>query len=136
MIPSALKSEEILKICVDFEFDEKKIDEYLMCYEIEEKYKGLEAYQWQETKTKEAKTQERKKKKLEAEREKRRLERQEEQRAMREQRKKEIEERKVLRQQEKEARKAEREQRKLEKQQAREAAGGDEDTKGETPGDV
>ncbi len=44
LIPSALKEEEVRKICIDFQFDQAKIDEYLSCYEIEEKYKDLEAF--------------------------------------------------------------------------------------------
>lgn len=55
LIPSALKPEELQKICVDFEFEESKIDEYLSCLEVDEKYRNLEAFQWQQTQTKEQK---------------------------------------------------------------------------------
>lgn len=41
---AALKSDELKKICIDFEFEEEKIDEYLKCLEVEEKYKDLPAY--------------------------------------------------------------------------------------------
>ncbi len=54
------------KICVDFDFDEEKIDEYLKLFEIEEKYKDIPAYEWQTTKTKEQKAMERRKKLLDA----------------------------------------------------------------------
>jgi len=70
LIPVALKFEELQKICIEFEFDSAKIDEYLQFLEIDEKYKNVEAYQWQETKSKEQKQMERQRKKLEAEREK------------------------------------------------------------------
>ena len=56
------------KICVDFDFEEEKIDEYLKFFEIEEKYKGIPAFEWHQTKTREQKLQERKRKLLEAER--------------------------------------------------------------------
>ena len=46
LIPSALKVLELQKICVDFEFEEEKIDEYLKCLEIDEKYRGLPAFEW------------------------------------------------------------------------------------------
>lgn len=63
------------KICVDFDFEEEKIDEYFKMFEVDEKYKGIPAYEWHETKTKEEKAQERRKKLLEAERKKRQEER-------------------------------------------------------------
>lgn len=66
--------EDVEKICVDFDFDEEKIDEYLKLFDIEEKYKNIPAYEWQTTKTKEQKTQERRKKLLDAIRAKRREE--------------------------------------------------------------
>ena len=59
------------RICVDFDFEEEKIDEYLKMVEIDEKYKGIPAYEWQQTMTKEQKQQDRKKRLLEAERKKR-----------------------------------------------------------------
>jgi hypothetical protein len=59
------------QLCIDFDFEEEKIDEYLKVFEIEDKYKGIPAYEWHETKTKEEKTQERRRKLLEAERKKR-----------------------------------------------------------------
>jgi hypothetical protein len=39
-----LKAEEVRKICVEFEFEEEKIDEYLRFYDIEEKYKDVAAF--------------------------------------------------------------------------------------------
>jgi hypothetical protein len=44
LIPAALKTEELQKICVEFEFDEEKINEYLKFLEIDEKYKNVEGY--------------------------------------------------------------------------------------------
>jgi len=86
---SVLKAEEVRKICIEFDFDLDKIEEYLKCYEIEEKYKGVAAYQWQETLTREQKAQQRKMKYLEAERKRRRQERLARLRAEREERRKE-----------------------------------------------
>jgi hypothetical protein len=57
-----LKAEELRKICIDFEFEEEKIDEYLNCLEVDKKYKGIEAFEWHQTKTKEQKLHERKQK--------------------------------------------------------------------------
>lgn len=48
----------------------------MQCLEIEEKYRGVAGYEWQETKSKESKAQDRKLKKLDAERTRRREERQ------------------------------------------------------------
>lgn len=95
LIPSALKAEEVRKICTDFQFDQEKIDEYLSCYEIEEKYKDLEAFQWHQTKTRDQKNQDRKLKRLNAERERLRRQHQEETRKHREERRAQIEERKA-----------------------------------------
>lgn len=63
-----LKAEEVKKICVEFEFDEDKIDEYLRVYDIEDKYKDVAAYQWQVTVTSEQKVSIRRKKLFETER--------------------------------------------------------------------
>jgi hypothetical protein len=38
--------EEVAKICTDFDFEEEKIDDYLKCFEVDEKYKGIPAYEW------------------------------------------------------------------------------------------
>lgn len=67
--------DEVAKICIDFDFEEEKIDDYLKCFEVDEKYKGIPAYEWHETKTREQKTQERRKKFLEELRIKKREER-------------------------------------------------------------
>lgn len=67
--------EDVHKICVDFDFEEDKIDEYLRAFDIEEKYKGIPAYEWHETKTREQKASERKMKQLDELRQRRRLER-------------------------------------------------------------
>lgn len=56
------------KICIDFDFDEDKIDDYLKVYSIEEKYKGIPAFEWHQTKTREQKAHEKKKLRLEEER--------------------------------------------------------------------
>jgi len=56
----------IKQICIDFEFDEEKIDEYLHLYDTEEKYKDIPAYEWHETQTKEQKAQVRRKKLLDS----------------------------------------------------------------------
>jgi hypothetical protein len=50
-----LKAEEVRKICIEFEFDNDKITEYLKFLEIDDKYKGIKAYEWNETKTREQK---------------------------------------------------------------------------------
>ena len=47
------------KICVDFDFDDEKISEYLKYLEIDDKYKGIPAYEWQQTLTREQKANER-----------------------------------------------------------------------------
>lgn len=70
-----IQAEEVRKICVEFEFDELKIEEYLKVYEIDEKYRDIPAFQWQQTQTREEKAIGRKKKMLEAERVRRREER-------------------------------------------------------------
>ena len=59
------------QLCIDFDFEEEKIDEYLKVFEVDDKYKGIPAYEWHETKTKEEKAKDRRKKLLEAERKKR-----------------------------------------------------------------
>lgn len=41
-----LKKEEVHQICIDFDFEEEKIDEYFRHFEIEAKYKDLPAFQW------------------------------------------------------------------------------------------
>lgn len=38
--------EDVHNLCVEFDFEEDKIDEYLKCYEQDEKYKGIPAYEW------------------------------------------------------------------------------------------
>ena len=136
LIPSALKEEELTKICVDFEFEEAKIDEYLKCLEIDEKYRGIAAFEWQQTQSKEQKLHERKQKQLQAERERRRKERLREQKERRDQERVEREARKEARRLEKEqkalereARKAEREAKRLERIQR----GEEEEEKGTTP---
>ncbi len=67
-------------MCIEYDFDLDKIDKYLKCFEIEEKYKDVAAYQWQMTVTREQKQHQRKMKALEAERKKRRQEKLAEQR--------------------------------------------------------
>jgi hypothetical protein len=58
--------DDVAKICIDFDFEEEKIDEYLKMFDIEEKYKNIPAYEWQTTKTKEQKDHERRKKLMDA----------------------------------------------------------------------
>lgn len=53
LIPAAIKAEELEKICRDFDFESDKINEYLACLETDEKYRGLPAFEWQQTQTKE-----------------------------------------------------------------------------------
>jgi hypothetical protein len=36
---------------IDFDFDAKKIQAYLKTYETDDKYKGLEEYEWNTTQT-------------------------------------------------------------------------------------
>jgi hypothetical protein len=67
--------EDVQQICIDFEFDEDKIDEYLRFFEVEDKYKDIPAYEWHETKTKEEKGLERRRKLLEGIRKKKAEER-------------------------------------------------------------
>jgi len=45
--------EDVQNICVDFDFEEEKIDEYLNTFIVAEKYKGIPAFEWHETKTRE-----------------------------------------------------------------------------------
>ena len=68
--------EDVQRICVDFDYEEDKIDDYLRTFEVEEKYKGIPAYEWHETKSREQKAHERKLQRLEAERKQRREQRQ------------------------------------------------------------
>eukprot|EP00350_Pseudokeronopsis_sp_OXSARD2_P005199 CAMPEP_0170545406 /NCGR_PEP_ID=MMETSP0211-20121228/3807_1 /TAXON_ID=311385 /ORGANISM="Pseudokeronopsis sp., Strain OXSARD2" /LENGTH=67 /DNA_ID=CAMNT_0010849303 /DNA_START=298 /DNA_END=501 /DNA_ORIENTATION=+ len=56
--------EEVQRICIDFKFEEDKVDEYLKLFDIEQKYKNLPAFEWHSTKTKEEKNMARKKKLL------------------------------------------------------------------------
>ena len=35
-----------MRVCIDFDFDSKKIQSYLKKYENEDKYKGLDEYEW------------------------------------------------------------------------------------------
>jgi hypothetical protein len=58
--------EDVQKICIDFEFEEEKIDEYLNHFDIEQKYKNLPAYEWKTTQTREEKNNARRMKLLEA----------------------------------------------------------------------
>eukprot|EP00178_Gracilaria_changii_P026889 TRINITY_DN83175_c0_g1_i1.p2 TRINITY_DN83175_c0_g1~~TRINITY_DN83175_c0_g1_i1.p2 ORF type:complete len:123 (-),score=34.82 TRINITY_DN83175_c0_g1_i1:293-661(-) len=44
-----LKRAEIQNICIDFDFDEAKIEDYLSQYEQTDKYKGLTQFEWNET---------------------------------------------------------------------------------------
>ncbi len=66
-----LKPEEIRRVCIEFEFEEERIDAYIKCYSIEEKYKDVAAFQWQETLTREQKAHNRRLKLLEVERQRR-----------------------------------------------------------------
>ena len=47
-----LQHDTVEQICLDFDFDESKIAEYIKEMETKDKYKGIKAYEWQETKTK------------------------------------------------------------------------------------
>lgn len=51
-----------MRVCIDFDFDKKKIQNYLKKYETDDKYKGLEEYEWQSTQTRQEKEDERKRK--------------------------------------------------------------------------
>ena len=70
-----MKADELHRICVDFDFDSTKIDMYLQCLEVDEKYRDVAGYQWQETKSKDQKLNDKKMKKLQAQREQDRKER-------------------------------------------------------------
>ena len=96
------KAEEIKQICIDFEFNEDSLDKYFKIFEQEEKYKDLPAYQWQETKSREQKQQDRMKKQLEEQRQRNiqiKRQKQEELRRRREEERKKLRE---LRQQQRE----------------------------------
>jgi hypothetical protein len=56
----------VKQVCIDFDFEEEKIDDYLHHLEQDEKYKNLPAFDWHTTMTKEQKAHERKRKLLEA----------------------------------------------------------------------
>lgn len=70
--------EDVQQVCIDYDFDEDKIDAYLKFFEIDEKYKGLAAYEWKTTQTREEKVHERRRKQLEEERKMRHEERERE----------------------------------------------------------
>jgi hypothetical protein len=65
-----LKADEVRKICIEFEFNSEQIDEYLAVYDIEEKFKGIKAYEWNQTITQEEKNMIRRKKLMESKRKK------------------------------------------------------------------
>ena len=111
-----IQADEVHKICVEYDFDEEKIDEYFKCYEIEEKYKNIPAYEWHQTMTREQKVQSRKLKHMEAERKRLRQEKLKRQREEREQRKQEL----LAKKAEREQRKKEREERKKREERAKE----------------
>jgi len=63
-----LTDEQIVRVCIDFDFDNKKIQSYLKTYETDDKYKGLEEYEWNTTQTKQQKVEDRRRKAAYAER--------------------------------------------------------------------
>lgn len=69
-----LKPDEIKKVCSDFDFDRAKIDEYLKSYDVDDKYRDVPAFQWQQTVTREQKLQQRKQRNEDADRRRRREE--------------------------------------------------------------
>jgi len=52
--------EQIVRICLDYEFDPAKIESYLTQFRTEQKYEGIEAYEWQTTLTRQDKENKRK----------------------------------------------------------------------------
>lgn len=44
-----LSDEQIVRVCIDFDFDSAKISEHLKKYETDDKYKGLAEFEWNQT---------------------------------------------------------------------------------------
>jgi len=44
-----LSEEQIVRVCIDFDFDATRISEHLKKYETNEKYKGLADFEWNQT---------------------------------------------------------------------------------------
>lgn len=45
-LSAVLQDEQVVRICLDADFDEYKIDKTLGNYETDKKYAGIEAYEW------------------------------------------------------------------------------------------
>lgn len=45
-LAQVITGEQVVRICVDLDFDEAKINNTLRSYETDSKYKGLDAYEW------------------------------------------------------------------------------------------
>lgn len=57
-----------MKVCIDFDFNSSKISQYLKTYETEDKYKGLEEFEWNTTQTRKEKDDDRRRKAAQIER--------------------------------------------------------------------
>lgn len=54
-LSQAITEEQVVRICVDNEFDSKKIDSILATYQPDKKYEGVDDYQWQAPQSRQAK---------------------------------------------------------------------------------
>lgn len=63
-----LNDDHIVKVCIDFDFNSSKISQYLKTYETEDKYKGLEEFEWNTTQTRKEKDDDRRRKAAQIER--------------------------------------------------------------------
>lgn len=57
-----MKDHEVAAVCVDFDFDQPKIQEHLNFYLTDKKYQGLSDFEWNRTQTLEEKNRQRRRK--------------------------------------------------------------------------
>jgi len=69
-----LSDEQVVRTCLDFNFDATKINQYLKTYETEERYKGMEEYEWNTIQSRKDKEDERLREQARKERERLRRE--------------------------------------------------------------
>jgi hypothetical protein len=36
----------VARICLDYDFDDEKIEQYFKCFEVDKKYQGIAAFEW------------------------------------------------------------------------------------------
>ena len=122
-----------MHLCYQMDYDSEKIDDYLAKFQTKDKYKGIEAYDWQSTTTRTEKFA--KRQKLQEEEERERRERRRRRTEQEQQRKKKAQQ--ARRQEEEKLRKEEErvreEQQKLEQEAAHELSGNEADQE-TTPG--